>query len=254
MPPCARAKHLRVGKTPEMRDELRTTLRSAAYIGDGSEIVRALDRVDPRPFLQLAGDGVLAAVTQSVDGATRLARSFVEALSERGWEGDEELAVQLGAALDGVDPPGLAELTTSLDELSGLLDDGQGEGGAINLRDGTVWPMRAIDYSREIDETIDVDDPDEWLWVASGGSRSAYRDMEAFIGTVTDLAAAERLQIAIDGPGAFGRFRRELDRDDELQTRWHDFSEERRLGRARAALAHAGYRTAPIVGHGMPDP
>jgi len=237
-----------------MRDELRRTLRGATYRGDGSEIVRALGGVDPRPFLQLAGDGVLAAVAQSVDGATRLARSFVEALCERGWEGDDELAAQLGSALGDIDPPDLAGLTTSLDELSGLLDDGQGEGGAINLRDGAVWPMPAIEYSREIGETIDVDNPDEWLWVHSGGSRSAYRDMEAFIGTVTDPAAAERLWIAIDGPGAFGRFRRVLDRDDELHTRWHDFSEERRLGRARAWLAHAGYRTVPAVGHATPDP
>ena len=41
--------------------------------------------------LQLAGDGVIAAVMQRVDGAAGLAREFVVALRRRGWDGDDEL-------------------------------------------------------------------------------------------------------------------------------------------------------------------
>jgi hypothetical protein len=113
--------------------------------------------------------------------------------------------------------------------------------------------MSVIEYRDETGEPLDLDDPTSWLDVDTGGSRPAYRDMEAFIGTVTDTNTAERLWIAIDGTGAFGRFRRVLDRDEELLTRWHGFSEERRLGRARAWLARAGYRTIHQPAQPRPD-
>lgn len=236
-----------------MRDELRGMLRAAVYRGDGAEIVRALDRTDVRPYLQLAGDGVVVAVVQSVTGAEELAHAFVTTLRERGWAGDEELAAQLDAWLGNAEPADLIDLPVPLDELSELLEDGQSEGGAINLRDGSVWPMSVIDYRDEIGEPLDLDDSDAWLDVDTGGSRPAYRDMEAFISTVTDPNTSERLWIAIDGTGAFSRFRRVLDRDDELHTRWHGFSEERRLGRARAWLTRAGYRSIRHTDGGMPE-
>lgn len=226
-----------------MRDELRGVLRAAVYRGDGVEIVRALDATDVSPYLQLAGDGILVAVVQSVTGAPQLAHAFLTALRERDWDGDEELAAQLDAGLGNAEPADLIDLPVPLDELSELLEDGQGEGGAIDLRDGSVWPMSVIDHRDEIGEPLDIADSDAWLDVDTGGSRPAYRDMEAFIDTVTDPNTSERLWIAIDGTGAFGRFRRVLDRDDELHTRWYGFSEERRLGRARAWLTRAGYRT-----------
>lgn len=66
--------------------------------------------------------------------------------------------------------------------------------------------------------------------------------MEQFIATVDSADMAERLQIAVRGRGAFSRFRATLQQDEVLVSRWAAFSEERRLGRARAWLADAGYR------------
>lgn len=92
------------------------------------------------------------------------------------------------------------------------------------------------------------DDPERWIWVECEGSRDGYRDMEMFIGTVGDPARADRLEIAIQGRGAFRRFKDVLARwPDELE-RWFAFSEDRQCGRARAWLAGAGYRPLPPSG------
>jgi hypothetical protein len=47
----------------------------------------------------MAGDGLLDAVAQSVDGAVELATHCAAALRDRSWVGDDELADQLEAAV-----------------------------------------------------------------------------------------------------------------------------------------------------------
>jgi hypothetical protein len=66
-------------------------------------------------------------------------------------------------------------------------------------------------------------------------TRAAYQDMEAFIATVADPVLQSELARAIQGRGAFRRFRDELS-SDELQ-RWHAFRRGRFSERARAWLA-----------------
>ena len=229
-----------------MRDELRLTLRGATHRGDGAEVVTVLRDVDVQNYLQLTGGGVLTALAQEIAGSAEVAERCTAALRERGWEGDEELAADLDAALGLAAPPQLVDLPVDLEALSELLEDAQGEGGAINLRSGEVWPILGFDDGAETgEEAPDLDDPDEWLLVHSRGSRSGYRDMELFIATVVDPVMVDRLSIAISGRGAFGRFRGVLQRDEDLFGRWYGFSDERRLGRARAWLAEAGYRPQP---------
>ena len=76
---------------------------------------------------------------------------------------------------------------------------------------------------------------------AATGSGAGYRDMAEFIDTVTDLDLADRLGIAIQGRGAFRRFKDTLARwPAELE--WYGFSDDRQRGRARAWLAEEGYR------------
>ena len=53
---------------------------------------------------------------------------------------------------------------------------------------------------------------------------------------------ADRLRIAIDGQGAFRRFRDVLQRWESVEDNWYRFSDERRRARARAWLASTGYR------------
>lgn len=69
--------------------------------------------------------------------------------------------------------------------------------------------------------------------------------MQAFIVTISDPSRADRLEIAVQGRGAFRRFKDLLARwPDELE-RWFAYSEDRQRGRARAWLAQAGYYPVP---------
>src|ERR1700730_15689900 len=82
-------------------------LRGAVYRGDGVAVVAAVGKRAPLEVLQLAGDGIVVAATDGVAGAAGLAEHFVEALRARAWAGDEELAVELEAAVGHGSPPGL---------------------------------------------------------------------------------------------------------------------------------------------------
>lgn len=105
-------------------------------------------------------------------------------------------------------------------------------------------------YAEGFGEPIDLGRSDRWLIVHRTGSEPVYQDMVTFIDLLDDRTAAEKLSSAIEGRGAFRRFRRVLDAHDEIHTRWSGYSEEGRLGRARAWLARAGYR--PVL-HRAPD-
>ncbi|MBV9945163.1 MAG: hypothetical protein JO262_23770 [Solirubrobacterales bacterium] len=235
------------------RDGLRGAafrLRAAVYRGDGPAVVDLLrgDGADD-DSLQLAGDGVIAAVMQRVDGAAELARDLVVGLRRRGWDGDDELADQLEAQLGSGPAAMLHALPVDLEELAGILEgDPLSVGGRIDIRTGAVWAKAAIEYALETGEEDEdtADDPERWLAVHGEGSREGYRDMELFIASVEDPGRAERLAIAIRGRGAFRRFKDDLARSRGELERWHTFSAERQRGRARSWLASAGYRVLPV--------
>ena len=108
-----------------------------------------------------------------------------------------------------------------------------------------MWSQPAIEYAQEMGEDDDADDPERWLWIHNQGSRAGYRDMVDFVRTVADPGRADRLEIALQGRGAFRRFKDVLARWPGELERWFAFSEERQRGRARAWLAEEGYTVAP---------
>ena len=198
--------------------------------------------------LQLAGDGLIAALRQRVDGAAEPARDLVVALRLRGWDGDDELADELDAVLGSGPAPMLRALPVDLEELAGILEgDPLTAGGRIDVRTGEVWPQAAIEYALETreEDKDSADDPERWLPVHGEGSREGYRDMELFIASVEHTGRAERLGIAIRGRGAFRRFKDELARLPGELERWHALSEERQRGRARSWLAVRSISAAP---------
>lgn len=65
--------------------------------------------------------------------------------------------------------------------------------------------------------------------------------MAAFAERQHDATLRERLERAIEGRGAFGRFR-DLVHQEGLADQWNAFSTDRRLGRARQFLADEGIR------------
>ena len=229
-------------------DEQRTELRIAVHRAEGPAVV-ALLLGDPWPdyALQLIGDGLVVALDQGAPGAQGLAEICAELLGERRWDGDRDLALQLLSRLGKAEIPALKPLPVDLEDLAMVLegDPVQG-GGRLDITSGEVWPMAAIEYAREEGEEDEdaSDDPDRYLWIHGTGSRAGYRDMEDFIETFGDSGKADRLSIAIEGRGAFRRFKDVLSRWPQDFTRWHGFSEDRHRGRAREWLASEGYRAA----------
>ena len=230
-----------------MEREYLQELRSAVYRRDGAKVVAVLRGEVPVELLQLAGDGLVAAVDKKIPGAVPLAERCVAALRDRGWAGDEELAAELEVALchRALDPA-LEVLAVDLEELSALLEGGAGEGGGVVDRlSGEVWPRPAMEYAEETEEEPpDFEDGNRWLYVGPEGSGEGYRDMEDFIAGVSDPGRADRLLIAIEGRGAFRRFQDTVARWPDEQERWYLFSGDRCRGRAREWLGMAGYRAA----------
>jgi hypothetical protein len=226
--------------------EKRAELRGAVYRGDGESLVRMLKgEAWPEHALQLIGDGLLRVLPARTQGVHEVARRCVLALRDRDWEGDGELAEGIEAALGSGPVPLRRPLPVDLEELAGVLEaDPATGGGRVDIRTGEVWPQPAIEYAEEMGD-LDQDDEERWLWVECESSGPGYRDMELFIAAVEDTGQADRLSTAIDGRGAFRRFKDGLSRWPELLDRWYAFSEDRQRGRARAWLAAQGYTAAP---------
>ena len=127
--------------------EQRSALRAAVYRGDGRAVVDVLRGVGAEDdSLQLAGDGLIGAVMQRVDGAAELARGLVVGVRQRGWDGDGELADQLEAQLGSGPAAMLRALPVDLEELAGILEgDRLGVGGRIDITTGEVWSQAAIE-------------------------------------------------------------------------------------------------------------
>jgi len=222
-------------------------LRVAVGAGDAIAVVGVVASDLPEDGLQVAGDGLLFAVSRGAPHAVELARRCAQALDERSWDGDAELATALRVAIGVIEPGRLCTLAVDLEELAEVLDGSPGErDGQLDRLTGEVWSPAAVDYVADAaDEDIDFDDPNRWLVVTPEGSNAAYRDMTSFIATVSDLTLAERLERPVQGRGAFRRFRDTLaDTDDEF-TRWHRFAADRQRGRARSWLADQAYQPQP---------
>ncbi len=232
----------------EPRQE-RGELRGAVHRNDIAALVTELNKdAWPPHALQLVGDGVLIALRARADGVVEAARRCVAALRDRDWDGDAELAQSIDALLGSGATPLLHPLPIDLDELAGVLEgDVLNGGGRIDLRTGEVWPQVAIEYAEEVGQfdEDDLEDEERWLWVECEGSRAAYADMEQFIEGVGDPDRADRLAIAIQGRGAFRRFKDVLSRWPELAEKWYAFEEDSQRGRARAWLADEGYEAIP---------
>ena len=94
-------------------------------------------------------------------------------------------------------------------------------------------------------EAIDEAEPGRYLQVPRAESSDGYEDMQEFIDTVGDKQLQELLEVAIQGKGAFRRFKDVLARDPAEQQRWFAFQMERLNARAREWLAEEGVRAEP---------
>lgn len=66
-----------------------------------------------------------------------------------------------------------------------------------------------------------------YLRIPQADSREGYHDMEDFIGTVRNERLREKLEVAIQGQGAFRRFKDVLASAPDERERWFAFKDER---------------------------
>ena len=141
-------------------------------------------------------------------------------------------------------------------ELTGYLDTETGE--IISMPDNV---MRAVegsneaigelaDWEQELVKTAEYilgDEKNRFLLIPKRESREGYELMAAFAETVTGKDLREKLAVALDGKGAFRRFRSVLnDYPDELE-QWYKFKDDRMREEAIQWLIMNGIEPVQVV-------
>ena len=93
--------------------------------------------------------------------------------------------------------------------------------------------------TEKIRDGID-EEPERYEQIPRAESYEGYSDMEDFIATVEDEHLAELLYVAIDGKGAFRRFKDVLARYPEERERWFRFRDDRLMERTLEWLEDIG--------------
>ena len=114
-----------------------------------------------------------------------------------------------------------------------------GTGEVIRIVDGIADPQM---HGRVMSDA-------NYLRIEAVPSREQYRWMERFIETVEDETLAHRLQVAIDGKGAFRRFKDALMNQPEDRERWFSFRSQRLRSCMQAWLEAHG-----LVAVDQPEP
>ena len=226
-------------------------LRAALHGGDPETALLAVEQAGANASWQLVGDVILAALAADPESrrGRKVAAAHADVLRDRDWRGDRELAEALDSARAEGSTNDLTELRVDLEELSSVLGSGDGlQGGRIDRLSGDVWSILDGGWLDE-DEEEDRSEEGRWLEVPSFGSRDAYQDTVHFASTRQAAALTARLEAALNGRGAFGRFRRALDQWPEDVEEWLSFSDDRRRGRAREWLTAQGFRSTYPRGH-----
>jgi hypothetical protein len=84
---------------------------------------------------------------------------------------------------------------------------------------------------------IQWDDANRFRQIRNTDPYAAYNDMRDFIDTLEDIRLQERLARAIQGRGAFGRFKNTVYQTESLKVAWLAFKEARLFERVQIWLA-----------------
>jgi hypothetical protein len=109
-------------------------------------------------------------------------------------------------------------LSRILDEVEDA-DDSAAVAEAIKMSDLSDWEREAVQEAWDVDQ----DSGKRFVEIPHSNSRDDYQLMVEFIGTVPDDHLRELLEVAIDGQGAFARFKNVLARSKDELERWYEF-------------------------------
>jgi hypothetical protein len=100
----------------------------------------------------------------------------------------------------------------------------------LDLRTGEVFYISDewmdSDEIEEIGKRLESE-PERYLSIPTDSSREGYQDMVAFTEEVEDENLKEKLWIALDGKGAFRRFKDVIAGYPDERERWFEFKENR---------------------------
>ena len=147
-------------------------------------------------------------------------------------------------------PIDMRELCWALDDSSLMIDR------YIDLETGDIVELSEyddidLDENGEEDELEDTvgemidENPDRFAYIDPLPSFESYRHMEDFIRSVKDPHLKDLLAVAIDGKGAFRRFKDVLFGYPEEEERWFEFKNERMLDVAMDFLDSIDVEPAP---------
>lgn len=142
---------------------------------------------------------------------------------------------------------GKRTLKIDLDELCSAMEDSSYENKYyLDLRTGEI--LFVSDYiddgeTEKLKDKID-EEPERYERIPKAESYEGYEDMEDFMATVEDEHLAELLEVAIEGKGAFRRFKDILALHPEESERWFRFKDERIEQRALEWLDDIGISLA----------
>lgn len=216
--------------------------RIAVHQADPASLVETITGVEIDHALQQIGAGMLR-VQLGTTGSRRTVLepyllSLHQRLSGRRWAGDTELAGLILAVLQK-SPPDL--LRVDLDEM--ISDPSSDDGhllGYLNVETGEFAPPSLTDeFTVGADVAVDVT-ADAWIELYEDPTDERWQDMAEFAAS-QESAVRAMLEQAIQGKGAFTRFRDAVHRGG-LHGRWTVFSDDRRIGRLRVALAQHGVK------------
>jgi len=138
---------------------------------------------------------------------------------------------------------GKKALKVNLDELCSAMEDSSYENNYyLDLKTGEI--LLISDYMDD-EDTEDLkarveEDCHRYERIPRVESYEGYDDMEDFVVTVKDKHLAELLEVAINGKGAFRRFKDVLTNYPEERERWFCFKDERMEQRALEWLDDIG--------------
>jgi len=125
----------------------------------------------------------------------------------------------------------MRKVKANLTELMDAFDDCRvGDEFYLDVKTGEL--LRTSDEFMETAETERIyerldSDPERYLSIPTQSSREGYRDMVAFTESLEDENLKEKLWIALNGGGAFRRFKDVLSSYPEKREEWFKFQNER---------------------------
>ena len=133
-------------------------------------------------------------------------------------------------------------LKIDIDELCNVMEDHSFDNEYyLDLETGEI--LFVSEYMN--DEVIDIknrieEEYERFERIPQTESYEAYRDMEDFIATIDDKHLADLLEVAIQGKGAFRRFKDVLLNHPDEEEKWFQFHDDRTEERAREWLDQIG--------------